>query len=137
MARPRPTSGRGESSVSQLDSHDDRKTVRAGKHRLGRTHGPTARSPCGAARRTAEPPGAERGQSGCQSGNCGLAFSRRRSDSYGGETRESNGASIMSVAVYARVSTEEQRERQSIETQYDFGQRFCQMYTDRKSTRLN
>jgi site-specific DNA recombinase len=35
----------------------------------------------------------------------------------------------MPVAVYARVSTEEQRERQSIETQYDFGQRFCQMYT--------
>src|SRR5260370_18890256 len=34
----------------------------------------------------------------------------------------------MPVAVYARVSTEEQRERQSIETQYDFGQRFCQMY---------
>src|SRR5260370_33872910 len=34
----------------------------------------------------------------------------------------------MPVAVYARVSTEEQRERESIETQYDFGQRFCQMY---------
>jgi site-specific DNA recombinase len=31
----------------------------------------------------------------------------------------------MPVAIYARVSTEEQRERQSIETQYDFGQRFC------------
>src|ERR1051326_5746038 len=35
----------------------------------------------------------------------------------------------MPVAVYARVSTEEQRERQSIETQYEFAQRFCQMYT--------
>src|SRR4030095_11223224 len=35
----------------------------------------------------------------------------------------------MPVAIYARVSTEEQRERQSIETQYDFGERFCQMYT--------
>jgi site-specific DNA recombinase len=35
----------------------------------------------------------------------------------------------MPVAVYARVSTEEQRERQSIETQYEFGDRFCKMYT--------
>jgi len=31
----------------------------------------------------------------------------------------------MPVAVYARVSTEEQRERQSIATQYDFGENFC------------
>ena len=31
----------------------------------------------------------------------------------------------MPVAVYARVSTEEQRERQSIETQYKCGERFC------------
>jgi site-specific DNA recombinase len=32
---------------------------------------------------------------------------------------------VMPVAIYARVSTEEQRERQSIETQYEFGRRFC------------
>src|SRR5688572_18848808 len=31
----------------------------------------------------------------------------------------------MPVAVYARVSTEEQRERQSIETQTNFADRFC------------
>jgi site-specific DNA recombinase len=31
----------------------------------------------------------------------------------------------MPIAIYARVSTEEQRERQSIETQYDEGQTFC------------
>jgi site-specific DNA recombinase len=34
----------------------------------------------------------------------------------------------MPVAVYARVSSEEQRERQSIETQFDFAQRFCDMH---------
>ena len=34
----------------------------------------------------------------------------------------------MPVAVYARVSTEEQRERQSIETQYEFGDRFCGLH---------
>ena len=34
----------------------------------------------------------------------------------------------MPVAIYARVSTEEQRERQSIETQYEFGQRFCELH---------
>jgi site-specific DNA recombinase len=34
----------------------------------------------------------------------------------------------MPVAVYARVSTEEQRERQSIETQYEFGDRFCALH---------
>src|ERR1039458_9069261 len=39
------------------------------------------------------------------------------------------GTAVMPVAIYARVSTEEQRERQSIETQYDFGQRFCQLHT--------
>jgi site-specific DNA recombinase len=32
------------------------------------------------------------------------------------------------VALYLRVSTEEQRERQSIETQRDFGERFCQLH---------
>src|SRR5271170_3566101 len=31
----------------------------------------------------------------------------------------------MPVAIYARVSTEEQRERQSIETQLEQAQRFC------------
>src|SRR5690242_17919738 len=44
----------------------------------------------------------------------------------------------MAVAVYVRVSTEEQRERQSIVTQREFGDRFCalhgleifQMYAD-------
>src|ERR1035438_9064568 len=35
----------------------------------------------------------------------------------------------MPVAIYARVSTEEQRERQSIDTQREFGQRFCQLHT--------
>jgi len=34
----------------------------------------------------------------------------------------------MPVAVYARVSTEEQRERQSIETQYEFGQGFSELH---------
>src|ERR1700730_742933 len=34
----------------------------------------------------------------------------------------------MKVALYLRVSTEEQRERQSIETQRDFGERFCQLH---------
>src|ERR1019366_5314592 len=33
----------------------------------------------------------------------------------------------MAIAIYARVSTEEQRERQSIETQYELGQSFCRM----------
>src|ERR1035438_7285031 len=36
--------------------------------------------------------------------------------------------SLMPVAVYLRVSTEEQRERQSIETQRDFGERYCQLH---------
>ncbi len=34
----------------------------------------------------------------------------------------------MAVAVYLRVSTEEQRERQSIATQRDFGERYCQLH---------
>src|SRR5690242_2375760 len=34
----------------------------------------------------------------------------------------------MAVAVYLRVSTEEQRERQSIATQREFGERFCQLH---------
>jgi len=34
----------------------------------------------------------------------------------------------MPVAVYARVSTEEQRERQSIRTQIEFGERYCQLH---------
>src|SRR5215471_11457116 len=34
----------------------------------------------------------------------------------------------MAVAIYARVSTEEQRERQSIRTQVDFGQRYCELH---------
>jgi site-specific DNA recombinase len=34
----------------------------------------------------------------------------------------------MPVAVYARVSTEEQRERQSIATQKDFGERYCRLH---------
>jgi site-specific DNA recombinase len=33
----------------------------------------------------------------------------------------------MPIAIYCRVSTEEQRERQSIETQYELGQSFCKM----------
>ena len=33
----------------------------------------------------------------------------------------------MAIAIYARVSTEEQRERQSIETQYELGQSFCKV----------
>ncbi|MBI3681122.1 MAG: recombinase family protein [Acidobacteria bacterium] len=35
----------------------------------------------------------------------------------------------MAVAVYMRVSTEEQRERQSIATQRDFGERYCQLHS--------
>src|SRR5712692_10307591 len=34
----------------------------------------------------------------------------------------------MAVAIYARVSTEEQRERQSIRTQLEFGERYCQLH---------
>src|ERR1700682_5421683 len=34
----------------------------------------------------------------------------------------------MKVAIYLRVSTEEQRERQSIETQRDFGERYCELH---------
>src|ERR1700694_6258167 len=34
----------------------------------------------------------------------------------------------MRVGIYLRVSTEEQRERQSIETQRDFGERYCQLH---------
>ncbi|MGD0670027.1 MAG: recombinase family protein [Bryobacteraceae bacterium] len=35
----------------------------------------------------------------------------------------------MPVAVYTRVSTEEQRERQSIATQREFGERYCQLHS--------
>jgi site-specific DNA recombinase len=35
----------------------------------------------------------------------------------------------MAVAVYARVSTEEQRERQSIRTQLEFSERYCQLHS--------
>ena len=35
----------------------------------------------------------------------------------------------MAVAIYARVSTEEQQQRQSIRTQIEFGQRYCQLHT--------
>ena len=34
----------------------------------------------------------------------------------------------MAVAVYVRVSTEEQRERQSILTQREFGDRYCDLH---------
>src|SRR5258708_7735621 len=34
----------------------------------------------------------------------------------------------MAVAVYLRVSTEEQRERQSIATQRDFAKRYCELH---------
>jgi len=35
----------------------------------------------------------------------------------------------MPVAVYVRVSTEEQRERQSIETQREFASKFCDLHS--------
>mgnify|MGYP001117269904 FL=1 len=35
----------------------------------------------------------------------------------------------MAVGVYTRVSTEEQRERQSIATQREFGERYCQLHS--------
>jgi len=35
----------------------------------------------------------------------------------------------MAVAIYVRVSTEEQRERQSIMTQREFGERYCQLHS--------
>jgi site-specific DNA recombinase len=35
----------------------------------------------------------------------------------------------MAVAIYARVSTEEQRERQSIRTQLEFGERYCALHS--------
>src|SRR5206468_3155366 len=34
----------------------------------------------------------------------------------------------MRAAIYLRVSTEEQRERQSIQTQRDFGERYCALH---------
>lgn len=34
----------------------------------------------------------------------------------------------MAVAVYCRVSTEEQRERQSIATQHEFALRYCDLH---------
>ena len=34
----------------------------------------------------------------------------------------------MATAVYLRVSTEEQRERQSIATQREFAERYCQLH---------
>src|ERR1035438_1329328 len=59
---------------------------------------------------------------------------------------------VMPVGLYLRVSSEEQRERQSIATQREFALRYCALHqlaiyqtysddgvsgTDRKSTRLN
>lgn len=35
----------------------------------------------------------------------------------------------MAIAIYARVSTEEQRERQSIRTQLEFGERYCALHS--------
>src|SRR3954465_9741498 len=35
---------------------------------------------------------------------------------------------LMAVGVYVRVSTEEQRERQSIVTQREFGSRYCDLH---------
>ncbi len=35
---------------------------------------------------------------------------------------------LMAVGIYVRVSTEEQRERQSIATQRDFGTRYCDLH---------
>jgi hypothetical protein len=42
--------------------------------------------------------------------------------------RNDFGVQIMPVAIYARVSTEEQRERQSIETQLEFAKRYCELH---------
>lgn len=39
---------------------------------------------------------------------------------------ESNGHAPMRAALYVWVSTEEQRERQSIETQIDFARPWCE-----------
>src|SRR5450759_334269 len=54
-----------------------------------------------------------------------LASGSPKSDSCGGGNRNS----LMAVAIYARVSTEEQQQRQSIRTQIEFGQRYCQLHT--------
>jgi site-specific DNA recombinase len=35
----------------------------------------------------------------------------------------------MALAIYVRVSTEEQRERQSIQTQIEFGERYCNLHS--------
>jgi site-specific DNA recombinase len=35
---------------------------------------------------------------------------------------------MMAVAIYIRVSTEEQQQRQSIRTQIEFGERYCQLH---------
>jgi site-specific DNA recombinase len=43
-----------------------------------------------------------------------------------GDERVSNVS--VATAVYLRVSTEEQRERQSIATQREFGERYCQLH---------
>ena len=34
----------------------------------------------------------------------------------------------MAIAIYCRVSTEEQRERQSIATQREFAERYCDLH---------
>src|SRR5579872_5283849 len=42
------------------------------------------------------------------------------------EARRVRNVFVMAIAVYLRVSTEEQRERQSIATQREFGVRYCE-----------
>src|ERR1017187_7168004 len=104
------------------DSHANQEAACGGQHGLGRPYRRVGRGLDRNARR--EPrPGAEYGPSGCRDCDCGLAFKRARSDT----CVEGPGASVMAIAIYARVSTEEQRERQSIETQYELGQSFCKV----------
>jgi site-specific DNA recombinase len=57
-----------------------------------------------------------------------LAFEAPKSESCHGEKKDSRFL-IMVVAVYLRVSTDEQRERQSINTQRDFAERYCALHS--------
>src|SRR4051812_7452172 len=62
----------------------------------------------------------------------GLASSLRRSDTWcvgqGPHHANTKEEDPMAVGIYLRVSTEEQRERQSIETQREFVERYCALH---------
>src|ERR1017187_9562683 len=78
-------------------------------------------------RRGSVPPAGRRARwprGGCRS----RAFRGAAIDLRFGGVRAMNGGA-MTVGVYLRVSTEEQRERQSIATQREFAERYCQLHS--------